>query len=314
MDKGGFFLVYRGVFPDFGDAPYTEREAWLWLIASAGYEDTDMGQINTTYSELARAWKWTYGGKDKRPNSNKARRFLDKMAQQGRITFCNNKGQFLSQSCNNLVTREICVNICNYSKYQRKENGSVTILSQPCNKEKKSCNNDPSFPQSSQILASPKQKNKQINNTVHNTNVLCLSEPVHPKPNEHAQTDPPVVKTKAQIKREKAEAKKADREHQLSDIESNMFSFEVEYPNVDIDLEFKKMVYWLNNTPTGKIRTDINKTWQKWLFREQTRLNTIKLFPRNNKNTQKQDSSESFLDQVKKEAEKLKQINERFTK
>ncbi len=310
MDKGGFFLVYRGVFPDFGDAPYTEREAWLWLIASAGYEDTDMGQINTTYSELAKAWRWTYGGKDKRPNSNKSRRFLDKMAQQGRITFCNNVSVNSSQTCNKPVTREICVNICNYAKYQRKENGSVTTLSQPCNNEKLVCNNDPCFSQSSQVDTSPKQKNKT--NKQEQEDKIMVGQ-VHPKPDSPIQPDPP-IKTKAQIKREKAEAKKANREQLLVDIKNNFPSYKQQYPEVNIELEYEKMVVWLHSSSKGKVRTELHDVWANWLRTAQTRVDMYKLTYNNRKTPHKDDSLESFTEEVRRESQKLKQINERFTK
>ena len=307
MDKGGFFLVYRGVFSDFGDAPYVERDAWLWLIASAGYENGNMGQINTTYSELAKAWNWV-GGKNKLPDHKKVRRFLDKMAQQGRITRCPYNSVSSPANCPENARNVLCITICNYTKYQLKKSSLARELPGKCPEEKLVCPDPPIFGSLKE-----KKENKEINKEVP-IETIGLSGPVHPKPNSQVQTDTPVTKTKAQIKREKAEAKKTEREHQLADIKASLFSFEFDYPNVDVNLEFEKMIYWLENTAKGKLRTDINKTWKNWLLREQTRLNTMKLFPRNSANGKNNTEPESFLNQVKREAQKLKQINERFTK
>lgn len=168
MDKGGFFLVYRGVFPDFGNAPYVERDAWLWLIASAGYDDDNMGQINTTYSELAKAWNWMCG-KEKRGHVVKVKRFLEKLQQKERITLCYNNRVNLLQSCYKNVTRTVCITICNYARYQLKENSPVTNLLQGCYNEKYN-------PLQAPIYSSLKEKNK-INKEIKNKNSTTTKKP-----------------------------------------------------------------------------------------------------------------------------------------
>jgi hypothetical protein len=278
MDKGGFFLVYRGVFPDFGNAPYVERDAWLWLIASAGYEESDMGQISTSLSELAKAWNWTYS-KTKRTNPNRVRRFLDKMAQQGRIIFCNNNQVNPSQSCNNLVTNGILITVCNYTKYQRKENGSVTSLSQVCNKQKLACNNDPSFVQSFSNVTSPKQKRnntKEINNKTKNTARKPRKLPL------------PLDK---QIERTKKDIQQRLDTH-----------YKTKYPLVeDFDYQIELSLLWAEDN--GREIKSFSTFFANWLRIANEKASKLPQPP---------STKESFADQVKRESEKLKQINERF--
>jgi len=41
--NAGFFLVYRKVWENklLKDEPFTEREAWLWMIGAANYENKE---------------------------------------------------------------------------------------------------------------------------------------------------------------------------------------------------------------------------------------------------------------------------------
>jgi hypothetical protein len=44
MSEHGVFAVHRGVFnhPFFAREPFTEREAWMWLIAAAAWKATQV--------------------------------------------------------------------------------------------------------------------------------------------------------------------------------------------------------------------------------------------------------------------------------
>src|SRR5947209_643750 len=69
----GYFLVKRGLFehPIFEDRkPLTPREAWIWLIDKANFQDgrfkhghqvftIPRGGIGTRYRALAGSWRWS---------------------------------------------------------------------------------------------------------------------------------------------------------------------------------------------------------------------------------------------------------------
>ncbi|AWC25615.1 MULTISPECIES: hypothetical protein [Aminobacter] len=101
---GGTFAVSRGLFdhPFFADEAFTEREAWVWLLAEAAWKPRRVrgryGQIELERGQLAHAtrfiavkWKWSEA---------RVRRFLARLksdamidavadAQTTRITICN---------------------------------------------------------------------------------------------------------------------------------------------------------------------------------------------------------------------------------
>lgn len=109
----------------FADEPFTEREAWLWMISKAAWKETrhragsamvtvPIGSFFVTLRELQDTWKW---GSDFR-----VRTFLKLLKSQEMITLDANAGK----------TR---ISICNYSHYQNvhhEENASET---QPKRKE-----------------------------------------------------------------------------------------------------------------------------------------------------------------------------------
>lgn len=100
MSRGGVFAVSRGVFdhPFFAKEPYTEREAWLWLVGEAAWEPrkarvgNDMimlqrGQLAHSERFMAQRWGW---------NKSRVHRFLIRLKieamldrESNRITICN---------------------------------------------------------------------------------------------------------------------------------------------------------------------------------------------------------------------------------
>jgi hypothetical protein len=108
MERGGVFAVDRGVFdhPIFAPEPYTEREAWLWLISAAVWKDTRArvgrhiielrrGQCAFALRFLAGKWKWA---------ESRVRRFLKRLETDAMIVVS--------------ATREATqVTICNYDRY-----------------------------------------------------------------------------------------------------------------------------------------------------------------------------------------------------
>ena len=109
MAAGGYFIVYREIFdhPIFAPEPYTEREAWLWLICAAAWEpcavrvgtvrvDIKRGELIHSLRFMARKWRWT---------DSRVRRFLGRLQSDAMID-----AQTTHQSTH--------LTICNYSKYQ----------------------------------------------------------------------------------------------------------------------------------------------------------------------------------------------------
>ena len=112
MSERGFVSVDRGVFdhPMFAPEPFTEREAWLWMIAEAAWKpmtvragravlQIDRGQIACSLRFLATRWKW--------PETT-VRRFLSRLAAGG-------DDALVVIDAAQSVTR---ITICNYDKYQ----------------------------------------------------------------------------------------------------------------------------------------------------------------------------------------------------
>lgn len=92
----------------FADEPYTEREAWEWLIEHASYDGKQVynilgepvilkvGQLSYAYSYMAKAWNW---------NKTKVCRFITKIRKWNAIEVENE-------------TLQMIITICNYSQYQ----------------------------------------------------------------------------------------------------------------------------------------------------------------------------------------------------
>lgn len=105
----GYFVVYRAVFEhvDFADEPFTEREAWMWLISEAAWKPKkvrlgsgsvvlERGQVVHSLRFLASRWKWSV---------KRVRGFIDRSEKRGRLTKKRaHDGSILT--------------ICNYDKYQ----------------------------------------------------------------------------------------------------------------------------------------------------------------------------------------------------
>jgi DNA-binding transcriptional regulator YhcF (GntR family) len=110
MTERGVFAVDRGLFGHeaFADEPFTEREAFLWLVSEAAWKDRarrigthrvvlERGQLAASLRYLAGVWQW---------HESKVNRFLTKLRSECMIETDAKQGI-------NVIT------ICNYDKYQR---------------------------------------------------------------------------------------------------------------------------------------------------------------------------------------------------
>ena len=109
MTTLGVFAVHRGIWEhtSFDDEPFTQREAWIWLISEAAYRpfkkrvaghviELKRGQVCHSQRFLAKAWGWT---------DSKVRRFLDRLKTDAMIDAETTQSYSI-------------ITICNYDVYQ----------------------------------------------------------------------------------------------------------------------------------------------------------------------------------------------------
>ena len=108
--SGGVFAVSRGIFEHefFEDEPFTEREAWIWLIREAAWKPRKVrsptgpitiqrGHCSCSVRFLADRWKWS---------KSRVGRFLHRFQKQDMIGTASGTGQMV-------------ITICKYDEYQR---------------------------------------------------------------------------------------------------------------------------------------------------------------------------------------------------
>jgi len=109
MSKRGVFAIDRGLFdhPAFKREPFTEREAWIWMIGEAAWQPTtvrinrrcfelERGQFVHAARYLAKRWQWS---------TSRVWRFLQRLKNEGIIE-------------THPVTDATVVTICRYGVYQ----------------------------------------------------------------------------------------------------------------------------------------------------------------------------------------------------
>lgn len=134
MTEPGVFAVARSVWdhPAFDREPFTQREAWLWMISSAAWAPKrirvghgtvvlERGQLLFATRFLAKRWQWSH---------SRAVRFLKTLISETMVTTEVKRGSTL-------------ITICNYDKYAFGRNADETQIGtltgttaeQPRNKE-----------------------------------------------------------------------------------------------------------------------------------------------------------------------------------
>lgn len=106
----------------WGDAPYSEREAWSWMIGEASFDKRvknisgmpvkiERGQFSASIRFMSKKFKWSTG---------KVQRYLKKLQRWKMI-----EKQTETDTAQNIIT------ICNYCKYQNKKGKSDTHTDTP---------------------------------------------------------------------------------------------------------------------------------------------------------------------------------------
>lgn len=116
--SGGYYIMKRG-WQDhyiFKDEPYTEREAWEYLIAQASYHphkirhrgaicEVVRSQVPTSYRKLAEKWQW---------GINRVRSVLELWKREGMVSLKTDTGFLV-------------ITLCNYDQHQLKLRKSDTV-------------------------------------------------------------------------------------------------------------------------------------------------------------------------------------------
>jgi len=110
--RRGLFQVDRAIFEHdfFKNEPFTEREAWIWLVGAAvwsphrirtphGMTTLERGQLSFSIRFLSKKWQWT---------KSRVETFLKRLKSETMIKTANRTGQ-------NTIT------ICEYETYQNFE-------------------------------------------------------------------------------------------------------------------------------------------------------------------------------------------------
>jgi hypothetical protein len=122
LSEVGWIAVPRDVFSDpfFRQEPYTEREAWIWLLADAEWRprrrriqnyvaDLERGQLMASVRFLERAWQWKEG---------RVHRFLKRLESATRIKI-------------NVATGIMVITICGYDAFQAPQSDFATAYAPP---------------------------------------------------------------------------------------------------------------------------------------------------------------------------------------
>ena len=132
----GYIAIQRGLLehPLFKPEPFTEREAWIWLIEEAAWKpcrvrigaeivSLDRGQLAHSVRYMAKAWRW---------EQTKVWRFLKKLRTNGMIENAQEnfaKNTTASATATQHQTQRI--SICNYDKYQPGGNSEESKTATP---------------------------------------------------------------------------------------------------------------------------------------------------------------------------------------
>lgn len=152
----GYIAIQRGMLehPFFADEPFTEREAWIWLIEEAAWKSKrvrvdnrpvmlDRGQVAHSLRFMGVAWKW---------DKNKVWRFLRRLESEGMIKseqfYCAKNGTAAGHQTGRIT-------ICNYDKYQSSRDTSEIESGTPAGQQRdkeEPLNHTSTTPQGGELL------------------------------------------------------------------------------------------------------------------------------------------------------------------
>lgn len=151
--------------PVWGKAPYSEREAWSWMIGEAAWNIVEFpdpmtaapvkinrGQLSASLRFMATKWGWVT--EDGKPLKDKTRRFLLRLKKWKMIDFA-------TACATDSATAQNIITICNYDKYQLLKGESATQVA-------------------TEIATSPRQPRDKQETKKYNPNGLYNTPPIIP--------------------------------------------------------------------------------------------------------------------------------------
>jgi hypothetical protein len=125
----GLFFIGRSIFDDtkqFKDEPFTEREAWMWMVGSAAWKPEKVtvkgviihlnrGQLSHSTRFMATKWQWS---------ESKVRRFIKRRKNDAAIDAVSDAGQLV-------------ITICNYERFQNPSKKVTQQVTQKATEERR---------------------------------------------------------------------------------------------------------------------------------------------------------------------------------
>jgi hypothetical protein len=243
--------VARAVWddPDFADEPYTEREAWLWLIAQAQWRDGKIrgntgnpvnltrGEFSISIRYMATKWKWT---------KDRAHRFIKRLEKRGTIsdTSRDTSQIYFINKYNNFQ-------VVGIPKRDSDRDSSATAARQQRDKRE-----------------TGKQGNRETSSLRSDTcaEAASGSTPEAPKLDFMLSepSSPEFIKIPTNRFRTTGE--------EVGITEVDISDYERTYPAVDVRQEIRAMRRWAMDNPTGrKTATGIKRFVNSWLSRAQNK-------------------------------------------
>lgn len=155
-----YYLDEDEIFPE---EPFTQREAYQWLIMNAAWKDTThtignkeypvlRGSQYRTIRKLCKEWQW---------GNTKVRNFLEKLERKHKIVTESNTGKTL-------------ITLCNYSKFQDRNPESNTETTHPQDKNNTETTQE-------QHTKGTNNTNNTISSSLHSEDITAIQKPDNQK-------------------------------------------------------------------------------------------------------------------------------------
>lgn len=136
MSSGGYYQMARGWMENdfFSQEPFTEREAWQWLIEQAAWRPSrakvkgtivalERGQLSFAVRFMAEKWQWSKSRVD---------RFLKRLVAENMVKIASkNRDNSGTTAGHPAGQGQSILTICNYDKYQSPKDGERDNVETP---------------------------------------------------------------------------------------------------------------------------------------------------------------------------------------
>lgn len=131
MDEKGVFAVARTIWGHdaFADEPYSEREAWIWLVGSAAWKacrtragELDRGEFTFSLRFLMEKWKWK--------NKDRVHRFMKRLQKRDMIRDTSRNGHLIYS-----INKYNDFQVVGLPKRDKERTAGATPVQRECDKE-----------------------------------------------------------------------------------------------------------------------------------------------------------------------------------